>query len=94
MATKANRDAALAALRNVPPAPAPMAEPAAPVRAAKPKPEATEQMTLRPPVSMAKALRRLAAEASLAEDRVVSAQEIVLRLVAKALPTEEGKRNG
>jgi hypothetical protein len=94
MATKANRDAALAALRNVPPAPAPIAEQGAPAKAAKPKPEATEQMTLRPPVSMAKALRRMATEASTREDRIVSAQEIVLRLVAAGIAAEEGKSNG
>jgi hypothetical protein len=52
----------------------------------------TEQISLRPPKAWMVALRRMAAEASLAEGRTVTPQMIILRLLEPAITRELERR--
>jgi hypothetical protein len=54
-------------------------------RGRPPAPEETMQISLRLPKAWHTALRRLAVEASVAEERTISPQEIVRRLVGQGL---------
>jgi len=62
------------------------ATPAAPGR---PAPDETTQMSLRLPEKWMTKLRRLAAHASTTEDRMVSTQEIVRRILKRELESGE-----